>query len=178
MGWGLNSSKNQASVTQMILAVEIINWNYNFYSSWNCGDWCRHQISEREWWWFLQCPYLNLVIWLVKSDGPIKWQLITPNFLSDDADCSCSSRCATHTGANRHRAVQWLICNPFLLIPIGEGNQMQFAFHRRSSSICVPRAALPLCAGLCQLFCSPAHNIFKKLHHLITGRLADLWHWW
>lgn len=40
------------------------------HSLWSCRDWCHPQISEREWWLFLWCPYLNSTIWLVKSDRP------------------------------------------------------------------------------------------------------------
>lgn len=44
--------------------------NPQLHSLWDCRDWCHHhQISEREWQWFLWCPYLNLTIWLLKSDG-------------------------------------------------------------------------------------------------------------
>lgn len=107
-----------------------------------------------------------------------KWQLIIPNLPSDDANCSCSSRCAIYPRVNKHSLLQLLICKPFFFILImeirsnlhfmaGDTVQTYFVDFLLSVGLCWPSHSL-----------SQYHLERPWLFWYPTEYLDDLWYWW
>lgn len=130
------------------------------HSLWNGRDWCHHQISEGERWWFLQCPYLNSTIWLVKSDGP--WTVTTNHPKLPQWWCWLKLQlqmCLSHWGKQTQLVVAIDLQSFLAHSDWGGKSEAIFILWKEQQHMCPPWTTPTLCQAMLTLLLSSAWHL-------------------